>query len=102
MSLFRLTKRAQRDLDEIFAYIAEKSDETRAKNLIQVIASKFPTLGAVPGAGRSRDKLSQGLRSIPVDKYLIFYRKYLGGVRIIRVLHGARLLGPIFKNRRRK
>jgi ParE toxin of type II toxin-antitoxin system, parDE len=44
MSLFRLTKRAQKDLDEIFAYVAEKSGESRATNLIHDIVSTFPTL----------------------------------------------------------
>jgi toxin ParE1/3/4 len=102
MSLFRLTKLAQKDLDEIFAYVGENSGEVRATQLIRDIASRFPMLGDFPGSGRSRDDLSPGLRSVPVHKYLIFHRKYLGGVRIIRILHGARRLRPLFQGKKRK
>lgn len=47
--------------------------------------------------GRLRDELTEGLRSFPVGRYVIFYRIVQDGVEIVRVLHGARDLDSIFR-----
>ncbi len=47
--------------------------------------------------GRPRDELAEGLRSFSVGRYVMFYRAIPEGVEIVRVLHGARDLGPIFQ-----
>ena len=43
-----------------------------------------------PRAGRRRDELMPGLRSFPFGAYVVFYRELHGGIRVIRILHGAR------------
>lgn len=53
-------------------------------------------MAAQPNMGRGRDELTEGLRSLPVGRYVIFYRHIPGGVEIIRVLHGSRDLDAIF------
>ncbi len=40
-----------------------------------------------PMLGRSRDDVSPGLRSIPYQSHMIFYRVLPEEVRIVRVLH---------------
>jgi len=40
--------------------------------------------------------LAARLRSFPVGSYVIFYRPMENGVEIVRVLHGARDLPPLF------
>jgi toxin ParE1/3/4 len=40
--------------------------------------------------GRSREELVPGLRSLPFGRYVM-------GIVIVRVLHGARDLGPLFE-----
>jgi toxin ParE1/3/4 len=50
--------------------------------------------------GTARDNLAPGLRSFPVGNYLVFYRITPEGIEVARVLHGARDLRAVFKNRR--
>lgn len=101
MSAFRLAVGAKQDLQNIFAYVAEQSGEQRAHALVREIISTFPHLSEFPRMGMGRSDLSRGLRSFPVAKYLVFYRRYLDGVRIIRVIHGARAINRIFRRKRR-
>ena len=51
-----------------------------------------------PLAGRRQDELSQGLRSFPVGKYVIFYKAIDVSIRIVRVLHGARNIPELFQD----
>ena len=46
--------------------------------------------------GRNRPDLAPELRSFPVDNYIIFYRPISEGIQVIRVLHGARDIPPLF------
>jgi toxin ParE1/3/4 len=87
--------RARIDLAEIWDYIADDS-EARADAFIETIDHKFHALAAQPNMGRGRDELAGSLRSLPVGRYVIFYRPIPGGVEIIRVLHGSRDLDAIF------
>jgi toxin ParE1/3/4 len=41
--------------------------------------------------------LSPRLRSFPVKNYVIFYRPLEDGIEIVRVLHGAQDLPPLFE-----
>jgi|GEM_PF-3210350 toxin ParE1/3/4 len=61
-----------------------------------MIEQKFQALSAQPNMGRGRDELAESLRSLPVGRYVIFYRPIAGGVEIIRVLHGSRDLDNVF------
>jgi toxin ParE1/3/4 len=51
----------------------------------------------MPVIGRTREELSHGLRSFPFGRYVIFYRLNEYGVEIVRVLHGARNIPPLFE-----
>jgi toxin ParE1/3/4 len=50
----------------------------------------------MPGIGRQREDLAPRLRGFPFGNYVIFYRPMENGVEIVRVLHGARDLPPLF------
>jgi toxin ParE1/3/4 len=86
---------ARGDLTEIWDYIAD-DNERRADAFVDLIDQKFQELARHPHMGRSRDELEESLRSFPVGRYVIFYRVILGGIEIIRVLHGSRDLNAIF------
>jgi toxin ParE1/3/4 len=92
---YRVSDVARADLDDIWFYIAQ-DDPDAADGFIRTIVSRFPTLASMPYLGRAREDLSAGLRSFPVQKYIIFYRPREGGVEIVRVLSGARDLPPLF------
>jgi toxin ParE1/3/4 len=49
-----------------------------------------------PLAGRSRDELRSGIRSVAVRPHIIFYRLVGGVPEIVRVLDGRRDLDEIF------
>lgn len=48
-----------------------------------------------PRAGRKRDGIRPGIRTFPVDEYLIFYRIGKPGIRITDVIHGRRDLSKL-------
>ncbi len=88
--------RAADDLVEIWEYIADDS-VTRADAFIDDVDAKFRLLAEQPMLGRGREELAPGLRSLPLGRYVIFYEVIPDGIAIVRVLHGARDLGPLFE-----
>lgn len=84
----QFSPRAQHDLGEVVRYIGQDSREIAARYVHQ-LKSKCRTLAEFPQLGRSRDDLSPGLRSFPIESYVVYYRTLDFGVRIERVLHGA-------------
>lgn len=80
---------AERDLDEIWWYIAQDSPDN-ADRFLDRLQERFLTLADFPKMGASRDDIQTGLRSQPVGSYLIFYFPLADGIEIIRVLHGSR------------
>jgi toxin ParE1/3/4 len=47
--------------------------------------------------GRQRDELYPGLRSVPLEDYLIFYRLVPNGIEVMRVVGGYRDLEALFR-----
>ena len=41
--------------------------------------------------------MATGLRSLPLGNYIIFYRPIDDGIEVVRILHGARDLPPLFE-----
>lgn len=84
------------DLAEIWAYIAE--DNPREANAFASrIHKEFRMLSGQPRMGRERPELLADLRSFPVGRYVIFYLPRSRGIEVVRVLHGARDLKPLFE-----
>jgi toxin ParE1/3/4 len=86
---YRLSKDAERDLEEIFVYWAKRASLEVAERLIDSITGRFWLLGEYPEAGKSADHIAPGVRCFPAGKYLIYYRKTPGGADILHVFHGA-------------
>lgn len=78
---------AERDLGEIWWYIAQDSPAS-ADKLLDEFEETSRKLARFKHMGRNRDELFPGLQSFPVGKYLIFYIPISGGIEIVRVLHG--------------
>ncbi len=96
MAAYFLTPQALQDLEEIHDFIAD--DNSRAAlRLINFIEKKCESIAKMPAIGRSRAELAFGLRSLPVRKYVIFYRQNKGCVEIIRILHSARDIIALFE-----
>lgn len=68
----------------------------RADAFIDLLHQKFQVLARSPNIGRVRNEITEGLRSFPVGRYVIFYRPAAAGIEIVRVLHGSRDLDAVF------
>lgn len=90
------TDRAESDLEEILAYLDERSPAA-ADRLAAALEQRCQLLGQLPEMGRPRDELAPGLRSIAVERYVVFYRVAHRAVEILRVLHGARDIDTIMR-----
>jgi toxin ParE1/3/4 len=88
------TLKAEEDLYEIWSYIAA-DNPAAADGLILDFDAKFRLLAAHPKMGRARPAIMPGIRSFPLGNYLIFFVEERGGIKIVRVLHGARNLETI-------
>jgi toxin ParE1/3/4 len=96
MSQYHVSDAASADLEEIWLFIAQDDPDAADRHLRNLV-SRFPTLASMPEMGRLREEIAARLRSFPVGSYVIFYRPIAGGVEIVRVLHGARDLPPLFE-----
>jgi toxin ParE1/3/4 len=90
MTRYRISRDAEKDLDEIFIYWAKRATVDVADRLIDAITSRFWLLGEYPDAGRSCEDLAPGVRCFPAGRYLIYYRKGRSAIEILHVFHGAR------------
>ena len=62
----RVSDVAERDLDNIWYYIAKKSGSIEtADRVVDSVTERFAMLARQPAAGRRRDELEAGLRSFP-------------------------------------
>jgi toxin ParE1/3/4 len=83
------SKQADADLEEIGDFIALGSP-LRAASFVQELKSKCLKLGNTASIGAPRPELGEGIRMLPHDRYLIFYREAENTLRIVRILHSAR------------
>jgi len=86
---YRLSSRAEQDLDEIWLCVAEEASPTTADRLIVDIVDRFDLMAEQPGMGRLRPEFGPGVRSISVENHVIYYL-HNGEVLIARVLHARR------------
>ena len=90
------TAGARKDLKNIFKYISEEllAPENAAGQTNRIMAA-IRTLDVMPKRNRLYEEEpwhSQGLRFLPVDHYLVFYRidDEAGMVYIVRIMYGGR------------
>lgn len=93
----RITRRplAAADVLEIWDYIAEVSIE-QADRWVDRLDEKLGLIARQPLMGRARDELAVDIRSFPFGRYVIFHVPIEDGIDVVRVLHGARDIDPIF------
>jgi toxin ParE1/3/4 len=87
----RRTSQAEEDLIDIWIYIA-RSNPRAADRLLDLLHEKSLSLAYNPHLGMARNDIAEGVRHLPVGKYLILYRITGDGVEIVRYVHGMRRL----------
>ncbi len=92
----RITPTASRDLESVMDYLAQRGSIETAERFLEKIDTKFKMLAQFPLIGCKRDELYPGLRSVPLEDYLIFYRLVANGIEVMRVVGGYRDLEALF------
>jgi len=87
---------ARADLSEIWDYYAKVAGPHTANRIVRSIHETCRLLEDHPFAGRGRNELRPGLRSIAAASNIIFYRVKDDVAEIVRVLDGRRDLDEVF------
>ena len=97
---YRVSHSAERDLQDIFTYWANRAGAPVAERIIDRIVERFWLIGEHPNAGRAAANIAPGVKCFPVGKYLIYYRRRRGVTDILHIFHGARDQRRAFKSSR--
>lgn len=93
-----LAESAWRDLDEIYDWIAGRSDLETAEGYVARILRLCGSLGEYPKRGTPRDDLTDHIRTIAFERRAtIAYRVSPDTVTILRILHHGRDVGAAFR-----
>ncbi len=96
---YELSNIADNDIEEIFDYTEKEYGFDKAIIYVSGFEELFSSLVDNPELGRTRTEIKKGLRSIPKDEHIVFYRILSDHIRIVRVLHGSRDLPNFLKGR---
>ena len=100
MKRYRLSPEAQGDLTDIKQYLMREGGARLARRVIAEIRHGLQFLAANPGAGHSRDDLTdEPVKFWPVFSYLIVYDADMKTLGVARVLHGSQDLETMFRSR---
>lgn len=87
MADYRLTDKAEHDLEDIIDYTCRQWGVTQAHAYIDGFEACGQLLADNPGLGLKRDILQGGLLSFPYKSHILYYMKQSHGITIVRVLH---------------
>ena len=97
MSRYVLTIPAKQDLKEINRYII-RFNPGAARRFNEKFKQQCKLLANFPNIRQSCDNFTGGLRSFPVEDYLIFYRPIDGVIEVVRIVSGYRDLETVLLN----
>ncbi len=76
------------DIDGLWDYYARVAGRATADKILREIAKVVATINDFPLAGRARDEIRAGLRSLATSPQVVFYRLKDDRPEIVRVLDG--------------
>lgn len=76
------------DRDKIWDYYVEVAGRHTAEKVLREIAEVIALIEEYPFAGRARNEVRPGLRSIAATPHVVFYRAVNDMPEIVRVLDG--------------
>lgn len=88
-----LSPLADKDIDDIWLYIAT-DNENAANKMLHKIYAAIEKLAEFPMMGRERPELGD-LRSLSVSPYVVFYHIH-NVIDVVRVLHSSRDIEHMF------
>jgi plasmid stabilization system protein ParE len=94
---YRLTERAEADVEAIADFVAADSIDAAMK-VVLALDEPFVLRASRPGVGHARDCLTdRPLKFWSVYSYLVVYEPAADPLTIVAVLHGARDVARILK-----
>ena len=87
MPEYRLSRRADTDLEPIAEFSIQEFGITRARQYIEGLDHCFQTLAETPLIGREANYLIPEVRRFVYQAHVVFYKQTDQGVLIVRVLH---------------
>jgi toxin ParE1/3/4 len=99
---YRVSEGAERHLDEIFVYWANRASPETADRIVDRITERFWLLGEHPDAGKPARNIAASVKCFPAGKYLIYYREKRRGIDILHIFHAARDQTSAIKTARKR
>jgi toxin ParE1/3/4 len=87
------------DFDEIWDHHKRVAGVNIAEKIARENGEVVATIEDYPLAGRSRNELRPGIRSLAANPHVVFYRVKDGAPEIVRVLDGRQDIEEIFAER---
>lgn len=87
MAEYRLSPRAQGDLDAIFEYTVGHWDLTQAMRYTDLIEAACADLAEAPQQAQGCGKIRPGYRRRGVEQHVIYFQPTSYGIAVIRILH---------------
>lgn len=90
MAMYQLviSPTAKADLKQIYQYGLRQWGQARSDNYLLTLKARVWLLTEQPSMGTERPELLSGIRSLPLESHVLFYRVTASTVEIVRVLHG--------------
>ena len=80
---------AEADLVEVWLQVADDGGNDRADEYISRLQEICELIASQPGMGVDRPDITKGVRSFPVDRYVIYYEQHGPTLYVLRVWHTA-------------
>ncbi len=87
MLKIRLTQAAEQQLEGIWLYTLNEWSEVQASQYVSMIEQGIMQLLDNPYIGKARPEIQKDLRSLQIQKHLVFYRVGTEYIDIIGILH---------------
>lgn len=87
MAEFRLTPAAERDLELIWSYTAQRWGTVQAGRYTDALTAAFTELAQSPHIAPACDHIRPGYRCRRVERHMIYFRITTYGIAIVRILH---------------
>jgi toxin ParE1/3/4 len=91
VSEYRLTKRADNDLLEIFIYGIEQFGEAQAERYQHQMIDCFRLLASNPRVGRMAETIGNGVRRHEHGRHVVLYEDAPYGVLILALVHAQNI-----------
>lgn len=83
-----ISRKAQRDFEEIYAFSVEFFGRNQAEIYAEMIHTKIQIIAENPSFGTEYANVRDGVRRYECESHAIYYEATANGIRVLRILHG--------------